>query len=629
MRKVFTLLTAFLLITLLQFVPSEIRAQGVTSITRTVSDCKAGTVNAIGWAMQNFFNDGSTASWNFDSGATWLENSDGTACLTGVITQYGSGVAGLPKRSFTVKVSFSGKSSTGTPDVTNLANCPPYSTNGWSYYTLSSGTLTGIAGTTTDGAKLNLTQHMMPSQYGIGAANQCEEKNNLGLTGWFEWQIINQPSNGWLSIFPYPSNPVIGQADICIRLSNTPPPPPVCPPCPILTHNAYTDFNTTKPAGPTTLWFNLHTKLKGNLTNNGDCLLFTNGKITLQGISASFTSASIPNGKIVADNTVSAPVTSYDLTKNLWITRVPLGYSSSDIFISAAILPSSSGFTVTSGKQSVITGSFVSNKSYSSDWFYGIAAYQPPFTYADVAAPGAVSAIGGGRQAGTPLNQLKGLVPGGSGGGGSNFTGSYSSTENFPTCVNPCILSSVLNLSSSRVLTLTGVNEANRIKIEWINNSGYFNDYFKIEKLNVTTGNFEMLSEVASKQSGEMENYFAYDVAPTDGDNFYRVNVQYLDGTSNASAIQKVNFKGLSGNLSVFPNPADEVLNIDLTSYKGKAVSLFVYNHLGQTVIAQQIENVADGIIQVDVSNQQVGNYLVRVISKGKHDQTKSFILNK
>lgn len=131
---------------------------------------------------------------------------------------------------------------------------------------------------------------MMPSQYGIGAANQCEEKNNLGLTGWFEYRILNQPSNGWLSILPYPSNPVFGQADICIRLSNTtPPPPPVCPPCPTLTHNAFTDSNTTKPAVPTTSWFNLHTKLKGNLTNNGDCLLFTNGKITLQGISASFT----------------------------------------------------------------------------------------------------------------------------------------------------------------------------------------------------------------------------------------------------------------------------------------------------------------------------------------------------
>lgn len=107
----------------------------------------------------------------------------------------------------------------------------------------------------------------------------------------------------------------------------------------------------------------------------------------------------------------------------------------------------------------------MSNKSYSSDWFYGIAAYQPPFTYSDVAAPGTVSSIGGGRQAGTPLNQLRSLVPGGSGGGGSNFTGSFSSTESFPTCISSCTLNSVLNLSSSRVLTLTGATEKIVIKL--------------------------------------------------------------------------------------------------------------------------------------------------------------------
>ncbi len=155
------------------------------------------------------------------------------------------------------------------------------------------------------------------------------------------------------------------------------------------------------------------------------------------------------------------------------------------------------------------------------------------------------------------------------------------------------------------------------------------NDYFKVEKLNITTGNFELLSEVATKQSNEMENYVAYDIAPTIGDNFYRVNVQYLDGSYNTSAIQKINYKGSEGNISVFPNPADEVLNIDLTNYKGLAVNLFVYNRLGQTVITQQIEKVADGLIQIDVSNQQVGNYLVRIVSKGKRDETKSFILNK
>ncbi len=34
-------------------------------ICRPAVDCKAGTADNIGWATQNFFNDGFTTSWNF------------------------------------------------------------------------------------------------------------------------------------------------------------------------------------------------------------------------------------------------------------------------------------------------------------------------------------------------------------------------------------------------------------------------------------------------------------------------------------------------------------------------------------------------------------------------------------
>ena len=236
-------------------------------VCRPAIDCKFGTPDAIGWAMQNFFNDGSTASWNFQAGAVFQENTDGTATLTGVVTQYGTGVSGIPARSFTVKVNFTGKSSTttGTPETNN--GCPPPSTSGWFYYTLSSGTMTGVSGTAAQGATLALTQHMMPAQYGIGAANQCAETTKLGLTGWFEWTVQSQPSNGWLLIMPYPSSPVIGQADICININGTPyncgptPPPPTCKPaivCPpnmtkIPTNNltCWTNFTWTTPVATT------------------------------------------------------------------------------------------------------------------------------------------------------------------------------------------------------------------------------------------------------------------------------------------------------------------------------------------------------------------------------------------
>jgi len=108
--------------------------------------------------------------------------------------------------------------------------------------------------------------------------------------------------------------------------------------CSLLTHNSFTNFNGT-PHSPTasSLWLNIHTKLGNtNLVNNGDYLLFTGGTISLTGVTSTpaVTNVSIPNGMIVADNTVSKPVTSYDMGSNTWTTKVPPGFSTSDIFIS-------------------------------------------------------------------------------------------------------------------------------------------------------------------------------------------------------------------------------------------------------------------------------------------------------
>ena len=199
----------------------------------------------------------------------------------------------------------------------------------------------------------------------------------------------------------------------------------------------FTNFNaSSNPGTATSLWLNIHTKINRptDLANNGDYIMITSGTITLNSISSdpTVTNVSIPDGKIIADNTVSSPATSFDESANLWITKVPLGYTSSDIFICGAIINSSNGFTVSSGKSSTISAAWVTNKtSFTSSWFYGLSCYQPQFSYSDVSAEGMVTATGGGIKAGTPVPERENLVAGGSGGGGSNYTGSYSSTVNY------------------------------------------------------------------------------------------------------------------------------------------------------------------------------------------------------
>ena len=215
-------------------------------------------------------------------------------------------------------------------------------------------------------------------------------------------------------------------------------------PC-LLTHNSFTNFGSTTKTS-TSLWLNITTKVSGQLSADGDFLLFTGGSVTLNNItsSPSVSNLSMPRGKIIADRHASVPYTTYDLAKSIWITRVPVGFSStSDIFISGVIINSSNGFTKKNGANSVVKGMFYSDKSFTDQWAYAIAAYQPQFDYPVLADSGKVTSINGTYRAGTPVPLLNFLVNGGSGGGGNNYTGSSSSFDKFTACllVDPAIVS--------------------------------------------------------------------------------------------------------------------------------------------------------------------------------------------
>jgi len=208
-------------------------------------------------------------------------------------------------------------------------------------------------------------------------------------------------------------------------------------PC-LQTHSPFKNFgNTTEQ--PTSLWLNVVTKVSGQLTAHGDYLFFNDADVTFNFINSTPTISnySIPDGKIIADNAVSAPVTHFDAATNTWITRVPVGFAStSDIFVTGGIINSSTGFQKLNGNtNSVVRGKFVTNKVFTDQWAFAIAAYQPQFTYEMVADTGDVVSINGDYRAATPLPILQYLVQGGSGGGGNNYTGSKSSFQAFTACI--------------------------------------------------------------------------------------------------------------------------------------------------------------------------------------------------
>ena len=185
------------------------------------------------------------------------------------------------------------------------------------------------------------------------------------------------------------------------------------------------NFNGNSIAGGNTIWFNSNFKLTSGATD-GLTLFFTGQTIT----GNDFT-ASVPDSEVVFSSSATSATTTFDTTHNMWMTTVPLGFGD-DIFLSGlAYQVPAAGL---SGGENPVTwsGTISSSSSASIQWKWGAAVYTSFDDYNTIGVKPvhstSLDAYNNGDQAGTPENEKASVIGGARGGGGSNWTGSWSAT---------------------------------------------------------------------------------------------------------------------------------------------------------------------------------------------------------
>jgi hypothetical protein len=226
-----------------------------------------------------------------------------------------------------------------------------------------------------------------------------------------------------------------------------PTPPPACSTGP--ESLAYNVSESTNNAGEI-VWFNSHFKLQGTVPSTSFTVNVTNQSITF-----GTSTLAVPDATITFSPTANCASTTFDTATNRWVTTIPLAYATKadEIFSAglAYILPSSFPQNV---KNVTWNATFTSPDAPSLhfQFQYGAANYLTSDSHGDVFPLTALNqpdynamaidpvhnaptcaGYDNGNHAGTPENQaVKNLVTGGgSGGGGSNWTGSWSSTPTY------------------------------------------------------------------------------------------------------------------------------------------------------------------------------------------------------
>ena len=113
------------------------------------------------------------------------------------------------------------------------------------------------------------------------------------------------------------------------------------------------------------------------------------------------------------------------------------------------------------------------------------------------------------------------------------------------------------------------------------------------------------------------------------GLNYYQLTVEYEDGTTKRLPIEQVAFAKEQAPLNIFPNPARDVLNLDLSNFMEMELTYFVVDIKGSVVKEGIIQRAHADQETIDISQYENGSYLLYLRLENGEERSKQFVIMK
>ena len=207
----------------------------------------------------------------------------------------------------------------------------------------------------------------------------------------------------------------------------------VTAPATTVTNSISSNFIGTAIAKGNYIWFSNVIKVQG-VGSSGTTILVSNATITFT-VGGTLVTLQVPPAVINFEAGVTSATSTYNVTNNTWTTTVPANYAG-NVFASG--VPYLTTSAISGGLSGVKwTGTYSADTAgVTAEWQWGAAVYTSFST--TVSALGvkpvdnnSASPYADVYNAGTPENFLSYLVAGGTGSGGSSYTGNYGADVQF------------------------------------------------------------------------------------------------------------------------------------------------------------------------------------------------------
>ncbi len=168
------------------------------------------------------------------------------------------------------------------------------------------------------------------------------------------------------------------------------------------------------------------------------------------------------------------------------------------------------------------------------------------------------------------------------------------------------------------------------VKLKWETASEVNVDYYAIQRCE--NANWETIKTTsAAGFSTQNLAYTDYDESPpADSDIiFYRLKQIDYDGNYKYSDVDVVvRSENAVDIISIFPNPADDEINLEIVSIKNTQTYIYVLDKLGKAVISRQAEIVkGKNEFSLNISHLAPSIYTILVITESGHHKTqKEFV---
>ncbi|HSZ26303.1 MAG TPA: glycosyl hydrolase [Cytophagaceae bacterium] len=170
-----------------------------------------------------------------------------------------------------------------------------------------------------------------------------------------------------------------------------------------------------------------------------------------------------------------------------------------------------------------------------------------------------------------------------------------------------------------RLISFTGQIDGNTTLLNWKTASEINVNNFVVERSSDGI-HFTNIGTVYAKGGVNQNSTYSFiDMNPMYGINYYHLKIMDKDGKYTYSTIVSVNF-GDTNLVSLYPNPADDILYISVSGSDDYIVS--IYDNVGQEVITQQDPK------KITISNLASGIYMVKIIVENKPVVIKKLIVH-